>query len=102
MLFQCWASAVGGGPTLKQHCLGKLDMLHYDREVARSDHQGLNFESCVWRAASSRSSHHPQEVLLAQFSLYVHPIHFISLYIIGHFTCRSPGEDHFLFLVQGI
>ena len=33
---------------------------------------GLEFESCVWRAVSSRLSHHPQEVLLAQFSLYVH------------------------------
>ena len=41
-----------------------------------------NFESCVWRAVSSHSSHHPQEVLLTQFSLYVHtsglkPFHFI-------------------------
>ena len=45
-----------------------------DREVAcsASDHQGSNFESCVWRTVSSQSSHHPQEVLLAQFSLYVH------------------------------
>ena len=32
-----------------------------DREVAcsASDLQGLNFESCVWRAVSSHSSHHP-------------------------------------------
>ena len=37
-----------------------------------SDRQGSNFESCVSRAVSSQSSHHPQEVLLAQFSLYVH------------------------------
>ena len=45
-----------------------------DREVAcsASDRQDTNFESCVWRAVSSHSSHHPQEVLLAQFSLYVH------------------------------
>ena len=45
-----------------------------DREVAcsASDSQGSNFESCVWRTVSSQSSHHPQEVLLAQFSLYVH------------------------------
>ena len=44
------------------------------REVAcsASDRQGSNFESCVWRTVSSQSSHHPQEVLLAQFSLYVH------------------------------
>ena len=41
-----------------------------DREVAfsASDRQCPNFASCVWRAVSS----HPQEVLLAQFSLYVH------------------------------
>ena len=45
-----------------------------DREVAcsASDRQGSNFETCVWRTVSSQSSHHPQEVLLAQFSLYVH------------------------------
>ena len=45
-----------------------------DREVAcsASDRRGLNFKSCVWRTVSSHSSHHPQEVLLAQFSLYVH------------------------------
>ena len=45
-----------------------------DREVACSvsDRQGSNFESCVWGTVSSQSSHHPQEVLLAQFSLYVH------------------------------
>ena len=45
-----------------------------DREVAcsASDRKGLNFESCVWRTASFQSSHHSQEVLLAQFSLYVH------------------------------
>ena len=45
-----------------------------DREVAcsASNRQGTNFESCVWRTVSSQSSHHPQDVLLAQFSLYVH------------------------------
>ena len=45
-----------------------------DREVAcsASDRQGSNFESCVWRTVSSQSSHHPQAVFLAQFSLYVH------------------------------
>ena len=45
-----------------------------DQEVAcsASDRQGSNLESCVWRTVSSQSSHHPQEVLLAQFSLYVH------------------------------
>ena len=45
-----------------------------DREVAcsASDRQYSNFEFCVWRTVSSQSSHHPQKVLLAQFSLYVH------------------------------
>ena len=47
-----------------------------DREVvcSVSDHQGSNFESRVWRAVSSHSSDHPHEVLLAQFSLYVHKV----------------------------
>ena len=45
-----------------------------DRQVAysASDRQCSSYESCVSRAVSSHSSHHPQEVLLAQFSLYVH------------------------------
>ena len=57
-------------PRVKLSIVGSLR----DREVAcsASDHQGSNFESCVWRTVSSHSSHHPQEVLLAQFSLYVH------------------------------
>ena len=69
-------------PRVKVSIVGSLR----DREVAcsASDHQGSNFESCVWRALSSQSSHHTQEVLLAQFSLYVHkgglkpdPFHFM-------------------------
>ena len=57
-------------PGVKVSIVGSLR----DREVAcsASDRQGSNFESCVWRTVSSQSSHHPQEVLLAQFSLYVH------------------------------
>ena len=57
-------------PRVKVSIAGSLR----DREVAcsASDRQGANFESCVWRTVSSRSSRHPQEVLLAQFSLYVH------------------------------
>ena len=72
-------------PRVKVSIVGSLR----DREVAcsASDHQGSNFESCVWRTVSSQSSHHPQEVLLAQFSLYVHksglkPDSF-------HFICRQ-------------
>ena len=70
-------------PRVKVSIVGSLR----DREVAcsASDRQGSNFESCVWRTVSSQSSHHPQEVLLAQFSLYVHKgglkpdsFHFIS------------------------
>ena len=57
-------------PRVKVSIVGSLR----DREVAcsASDRQGSNFESCVWRTVSSQSSHHPQEVVLAQFSLYVH------------------------------
>ena len=57
-------------PRVKVSIVGSLR----DREVAcsASDRQGSNFESCVWRTVSSQSSHHPQEVLLAQFSLYAH------------------------------
>ena len=55
------------------HPLVKLSIVESlrDREVAcsASNLQGFNFESCVWRAVSS---HHPQEVLPTQFSLYVH------------------------------
>ena len=54
-------------PRVKVSIVGSLR----DREVAcsASDRQGPNFGSCVWRTVSS---HHPQEVLLAQLSLYVH------------------------------
>ena len=70
-------------PRVKVSIVGSLR----DREVAcsASDRQGMNFASRVWRTVSSQSSHHPQEVLLAQFSLYVHKgglkpdsFHFIS------------------------
>ena len=57
-------------PRVKLSIVGSLR----DRVVAfsASDRQGSNFESCVWRTVSSHSSHHPHEVLLAQFSLFVH------------------------------
>ena len=57
-------------PRVKLCIVGSLR----DREVAcsASDRQGSNLEYCFWRTVSSHSSHHPQEVLLAQFSLYVH------------------------------
>ena len=76
-------------PRVKVSIVGSLR----DREVAcsASDRQGSNFESCVWRTVSSQSSHQPQEVLLAQFSLYVHKgglkpdsfhFHFISFLLL--------------------
>ena len=69
-------------PRVKVSIAGSLR----DREVAcsASDRQGSNFESCVWRTVSSQSSHHPQEVLLAQFSLYVHK------------GCLKPDSFHFI------
>ena len=64
-----------------------------------SDRQGSNFDSCVWRTVSSHSSHHPQEVLLAQLSLYVHKgglkpdiFHFLSdpvLFLINIKMCDN-------------
>ena len=78
-------------PRVKVSIVGSLR----DREVAcsASDRQGSNFESCVWRTVSSQSSHHPQEVLLAQFSLYVHKgglkpdsFHFFFIAVYHKFT----------------
>ena len=80
-------------PRVKVSIAGSLR----DREVAcsASDRQGLNVEFCVWRTVSSQSSHHPQEVLLAQFSLYVHKgglkpdsFHFICM-LAAFGRCRS-------------
>ena len=73
-----------------------------DREVAcsTSDRQGSNFESCVWRTVSSQSSHHPQEVLLAQFSPYVHKgglkpdsFHYITRLLTA---CSAENQDYSL------
>ena len=57
-------------PRVKLSFVGSLR----DREETclASDRRDLNFESFVWRSVSSHLSHHPQGVLLAQFSLYVH------------------------------
>ena len=81
-------------PRVKVSIVGSLR----DREVAcsASDRQGSNFESCVWRTVSSHSSHHPQEVLLAQFSLYVHKgglkpdsFHFYRACVCDHGTKKN-------------
>ena len=97
-------------PRVKVSIVGSLR----DREVSSSasDRQGSNFESCVWRTVSSQSSHQPQEVLLAQFSLYVHKgglkpdsFHFISAIhncqMSKHYTTVNPltaGADYMRFL----
>ena len=84
-------------PRVKVSIVGSLR----DREVAcsASDRQGSNFESCVWRTVSSQSSHHPQEVPLAQFSLYVHKdglkpdsFHFISFQCSVRLLSRQAGS----------
>ena len=75
-------------PRVKVSIVGSLR----DREVAcsASDRQGSNFESCVWRTVSSQSPHHPQEVLLAQLSLYVHK------------SGLKPDSFHYIYYNQGI
>ena len=85
-------------PRVKVSIVGSLR----DREVAcsASDRQGSNFESCVWRTVSSQSSHHPQEVLLAQFSLYVHKggLKPDSFHLLKTFTMEmSESEDNLMF-----
>ena len=81
-------------PLLKLSIMGSLR----DREVTywASDLQGSNLESSVWRAVSSHLSHHPQEVPLAKFSLYVHKsglkpdsFHFFFS-VTSFFFCNSP------------
>ena len=94
-------------PRVKVSIVGSLR----DREVAcsASDRQGSNFESCVWRTVSSQSSHHPQEVILAQFSLYVNKgglrpdsFHFIFIYtcmvrkLQVHHLQRWPQYQHWV------
>ena len=85
-------------PRVKVSIVGSLR----DREVACSvsDRQGSNFKFCVWRTVSSQSSHHPQGVLLAQFSLYVHrgglrpdSFHFIYCKKCIH---KVEDETHFI------
>ena len=90
-------------PRVKVSIVGSLR----DREVAcsASDRQGSNFESCVWRTVSSQSSHHPQEVLLAQFSLYVHkgglkPDSFHCISNVSRSTPSPTGVSHVVSLEE--
>ena len=102
---RAWSSFPGPGGFKETnmflpHPLVKLSFVRsiLNREVvcSASDLQGLNFESCVWWAVSSHSSNHPQEVLLAQFKLYVHKsglkpdsFHFISTILNNHYQGRE-------------
>ena len=74
-------------PRVKLSIVGSLR----DRKVAcsASDRQGSIFKSCVWRTVSSHSSHHPQEFLLAQFSIFVHK------------SGLKPDSFHFLIVPCG-
>ena len=77
-IFIVWDSEIAGSsPVLACLFSAHLDRFNIvgnlcDREVAcsASDRQVSNFELCVWWTVSSHSSHHPQEVLLAQFNIY--------------------------------
>ena len=77
---------------VKNNIVGSLR----EQEVvcSASDCQGSNFEFCVGRVVSSHSFHHPQDVLMAQFSLYVHkgsPIHFFNVLLyIGVISTLLP------------
>ena len=89
-------------PRVKVRIVGSLR----DREVAcsASDRQGSNFEFCVWRTVSSQTSHHPQEVFLAQFSLYVHKggLKPDSFHFISPSSGGSPGPIYPLCALRGI
>ena len=79
-------------PRVKVSIVGSLR----NREVAcsASDRQGSNFESCFWRTVSSQSSHHPQEVLLAQFCLYVYKGGLIYAPICGLVEKKNRNQVH--------
>ena len=66
-----------------------------ERELvcSASDFQGLNFESCVWRAVSSHSSHHHHKVL--QFSLYVHKSGIKSDWFLFPLLWKTSGRQGF-------
>ena len=72
-----------------------------DREITCSalDHEDTNFKSCVWRTLSSHSSHHPQEVLLAHFSLYVHKGDLKPNLFILFVHNKTYIESHFKYLI---
>ena len=86
------------------HSLKKLSIVGSirDREVScsTSDLEGLNIESCVWRAVSFHSSHHPQEVFLVQFSLYLHSSTFNSIYYGRNVSHSKLQSSYILFFIR--
>ena len=91
---------VSSSSTCESQYCGELP---WPRKVAcsTSDRQGSNFKSCVWRTVSSQSSHHPQEVLLAQLSLYVHKgglkpdsFHFLTSSVSASALAFTCGHDN--------
>ena len=58
---------------------------------------GLEFRILCLEDMSFQSSHHPQEVLLAQFSLYVHKGGLKSFRIIRNLGITSAGSGPFCF-----
>ena len=101
---ECWANDSSNKPTPDKEYIVPLDMTFTLESGVRFpisavwkkqkcffpihvwNRQVSNFESFVWRTVSSHSTHHPQKVPLAHFSLYVHKgglnpdsFHFISL-----------------------
>ena len=88
---------------VEKHLISTGKQFHSLGAAVTKARSPADFESCVWRTVSSQSSHHPQEVLLAQFSLYVHKgglkpdsFHFISFACSGTWllehncTARRP------------
>ena len=61
--------------------------------IVGSLRHGSNFESFVWRAVSSHSSHHPEEALLAQFSLYAHKGGLSAIHSILSHHCQHPNSN---------
>ena len=69
-----WCSGYAGclkSRRLQIHIQVQINNMFFPAQLWRFNIGGsLNFEFCVWRAASSDLSHHPQDVLLAQFRLH--------------------------------
>ena len=94
MLMGCWSISFDAGPTLNQlfcsdrSCSVRSFWEYISFLLHCQRHQGSNFEPY-----SPHSSHHPQEVILAHFSLYVHmvawtPFILFSLHYFSTFSDR--------------